>query len=142
MNFKNDLLFGEKYQQELINILKPQNYEIKKGKFKEYDIKIDDVLTIYYEVKADRKAYQTNNLCIEYKCNNVSSGINATTADYYAYFIINPDSKYTLYIIPVKDIKKLIKQQKYTKDTKGGDKFKSCFYIFNKEIFKEYIYKI
>jgi hypothetical protein len=139
MTFKEDLNFGEKYQKELIKVLKPKNYEISKGLFKDYDIIINDTITIYYEVKADRIAYKTNNICIEYRCNNKNSGLSTTKADYYAYFIINPNEDYELYIIPVVDLVQMVKEKKYKKNMNGGDGKKSSFYIFSKELFKEYI---
>jgi hypothetical protein len=55
------------------------------GKFSAYDICADG---IYYEVKSDRKAHATNNICIEYECSQKPSGINVTQADFYVYFII------------------------------------------------------
>lgn len=138
MTFMTDLAFGEKYQQELINILKPKKFKIMKGKFKEYDLIIYDIIDTYYEVKADRMAHKTNNICIEYECNGKASGITTTTSDYYAYFIIKSKDDYNLYIVPVSDLKQMIKQNKYSKNISGGDRKKSNFYLFSTAIFNEY----
>lgn len=142
MTFKRDLKFGEKYQHELISILKPKKFKIMEGNFKEYDLIIYDTIDTYFEVKADRLSYKTNNLCIEYECNNKPSGITTTTADFYAYFIVSPTDDYELYIISVSDIKEMIKQKKYLKNINGGDKNRSSFYIFSKSLFKKYNKKL
>jgi len=138
MNFNKDLNFGESYQKELIKILKPNNYRESVGKFKEYDLVIDDIMPIYYEVKADRWAHKYNSFCIEYECSNKPSGIRTTTADYYAYFVINPNAHYNLYIIPVVDIKEIINKNLYSYVKEGGDRNKSSFYIIRFSIFNQY----
>lgn len=140
MAFRKDLLFGNKYEQELINVLKPENYKIMKGYHKEYDIEIyENNETILYEVKADRLAYTTNNLCIEYECNAKPSGITSTTADNYAYFITKPNDEYDLYIIPVAVIRDGITQTKYKRKMKGGNGYRSNFYLFDIGIYAEFL---
>ena len=138
MNFKKCLNFGEKYQHELIKVLKPNNYKMMEGYFKEYDLIIDDLLPVYYEVKADKYAYYYNQFCIEYECNKKPSGISTTTADYYAYFIVKPNNLYDLYIIPVIDIKEAINNKKYATIKRGGDRNASEFYIIDFKIFSQY----
>ena len=140
MTFKKDLELGEYYEYKLIDILKPVNYLKKIGKFKDYDLEINDKsgLKIYYEVKCDKYTHTTNNICIEYECNNKTSGITSTTADYYAYFVIdryNNKIYHDLYIIPVNDIKELIKNKKYHSIKNLGDNLLSKCYLFNKNIF-------
>ena len=135
MNFRKCLKFGEKYQHELIKVLKPTNYKMMEGYFKEYDLIIDDILPIYYEVKADRYAYKFNQICIEFECNNKPSGIKTTTADYYAYFVIKPNDLYDLYIIPVIDIKEIINNRKFADIKQGGDRNASKFYIIDAPLF-------
>ena len=138
MNFNKCLSFGEKYQHELIKVLKPTKYKMMTGIFKEYDLIIDDLMPIYYEVKADRFAYKYEQFCIEYECNNLKSGIQTTTADYYGYFIIKPDLTYNLYIIPVIDIKEIINNNKYNCIKIGGDRKASKFYIIDFSHFTNY----
>jgi len=138
MNFKKCLSFGEKYQQELIKVLKPNNYKMMEGYFKEYDLIIDDLLPIYYEVKADRYAYKYNQFCIEFECFNKPSGIKTTTADYYAYFVVRPNETYDLYIIPVIDIKEVINNNKYDTIKQGGDRMASKFFIIDIPLFSKY----
>jgi hypothetical protein len=139
MQFKNDLTFGEKYQYELLKILKPINYKMMEGNFKEYDLVInDDLMSIYYEVKADRIAYKFNQFCIEYEYNNKASGIKTTRSDFYAYFIVYPNNQYDLYIIPVREILDVIKNKKFSTIKQGGDRGASKFYIMDFDLFKNY----
>jgi hypothetical protein len=143
MNFKNDLKFGKKYEMELLKYLDYDIYKTKDGLFKEYDLKIyKNNKAIRYEVKADRLSYKTNNIAIEYECSKKDSGITTTTSKYYAYFIIKPNDNYDLYIIPTKDIKTFIKENKYIRIVNGGDNYNSKMYLFNVNIFKDFIIKL
>ena len=140
MNFQKDLAFGEKYQMELVKVLKPKEYKMSVGNFKPYDIVMTiGAFEIFYEVKACRLGHKTGNICIEYECSGKPSGISSTTADYYGYFIINPNNTYDLYVIPVCCIKSEIKKNSYHKSISGGDNNKSKSYLFNKNIFAEYL---
>jgi len=137
-NFQSDLLFGNKYEKKLTEIIPNDSYVIKEGYFPYYDIEINkDGKTEYYEVKADRFAYKSNNIIIEFECNKKSSGIEITKSDYYAYFIIKPYEQYELYIIPTNLIKAKIENREYKTIKTGGD-LNSKMYIFNKDIFEEY----
>lgn len=142
MNFNKALSFGEKYQKELVNILKPINFKMMEGYFKDYDLIIDDVLPIYYEVKADKYANHFQQFCIEYECNKKPSGICTTTADYYAYFVIKPNNLYDLYIIPVIDIKEIINKRKYAGCKEGGDRKASKFYVIDFILLNQYKYTL
>ena len=104
MNFKKDLAFGKTYEQIAKNYFNNQTSEVT-GCFKDYDFICKNTS---YEIKADRMAYKTNNVAIEYKCNNKPSGISSTKSKYYIYFIVKPDNTHTAYMIPTDDIKKLI----------------------------------
>lgn len=138
--FFEDLQFGNKYEKEFINIVKPTNFKIIEGKFKDYDIEITkDDITTYFEIKSDRLTNKTGNICIEYECNKTPSGITTTTADYYIYFEIIDDNNYIMYEIPVKKLKKYIRLNKYHKVVNGGDGYRSKLYLFNKDVFKKYI---
>ena len=143
MNFKNDLKFGKKYEMELLKYLDYNIYETKDGLFKEYDLKIKiNQKSTTYEVKADRITYKTNNIAIEYECSKKKSGISTTKSDFYAYFIIKPNDNYDLYIIPTKDIKAFIKENKYKRIVNGGDNYNSKMYLFDINIFKNFIIKL
>ena len=141
--FSSDLEFGNSYEMKLLEHIDYDEYFISKGNFKPYDIKIlKDKKYIRYEVKADRLAYKTNNIAIEYECSEKPSGINTTRAKYYAYFIVKPNDLYDLYIVPVKNINELIKDEKYKKIVSGGYLFKSKMYLFDLNLFSKYIVSI
>jgi len=142
-NFRADLCFGNKYENLFCDYLQLKTpnaiIEISSGKFKPYDIKmiVDDKI-IMYEIKSDRLAYKTNNICIEYECNSKASGITTSESNFYAYYIVQPDTIYDLYVIPSDVIKECINNKEYHRIMKGGDGYKSSFYLFNKEIFDKY----
>ena len=139
MDFKKDLEFGNYYELELLKYLEYDKYKQSQGNFKPYDIKIyRGDKKIRYEVKADRITYKTGNIAIEYECFNKPSGITTTKSKYYSYFIIYPNKNYDLYIIPVKELKKSITENKYKRILSGGFKNMSNFYLFDKNIFEKY----
>jgi hypothetical protein len=143
MTFKTDLEFGNKYEQEFIKYLGYDDFKIMEGYFKEYDVEINiDNKIIYFEVKADRLTKKTNNICIEFQCNNIPSGITTTKANHYAYYEVIDETKHNLYIIPTNTIKKNIMNKTYNKIIYGGDNGKSRFYLFNKDIYSKYLREI
>ena len=143
MNFVEDLKFGKKYEIELLKYLDYESYDFVDGLFKDYDLKINiNQKSTTYEVKADRITYKTNNIAIEYECSKKKSGILTTKADFYAYFIIKPNDNYDLYIIPTKDIEAFIKEKQYKRIVNGGDNFNSKMFLFDINIFKNFIIKL
>lgn len=138
MNFKNDLSFGEAFELELLKYISYDSYKKPQGKFKDYDLEIiSNNINTYYEVKCDRMSFKTGNIAIEYECFDKPSGIESTKADYYGYFILNPNG-YDLYIVPVSQIKEFINKKIYKRTVKGGDYFKSHMYLFDLSVFNEY----
>lgn len=138
MPFSCDLALGNFYEQEYINHVKPTEFKIMKGKFKEYDIEmVEDGKTYYVEVKSDRLTHKTGNICIEFMCGNNPSGIKTTTADYYIYFEIEPESTYSMYKIPVERLREEITNKTYHKTMRGGDGYRSHFYLFRKTLFED-----
>jgi len=117
--FISDLNFGKKYEEiAKQNVPKGESViESPDRKCKEYDFKTN---VSAYEVKADRNAYKYGNktMFIEYECNNQRSGINATTADYWFYFMVNPNGKYICYEISVALLKEKCKT---ARSLSGGD---------------------
>ena len=139
MSFYKDLKFGLKYELEFLKYINYDTYKQSKGIFKDYDlITTKDNIITTYEIKCDRIAYKTNNLCIEYECNSKPSGIETTKSNFYGYFIIK-NNFHDVYIIPTDYIKQSIKDKKYKKDMSGGDGKKSKFYLFSLDIFKEFL---
>lgn len=141
MNFKQDLAFGNKYENTLIKLIPHDSFVKPSGYFKEYDIEFTtDNKTTKYEVKTDRMAYKTSNIAIEYECRNKQSGINTTTADYFSYFVVDAkdSNNYALFIIPVDIIKQRIKSRDYRGNISGGDYNASKIYLFNANVFLDY----
>jgi hypothetical protein len=147
MTFKEDLIFGEVYEMKFARQTK-QKFTKMTGNFKDYDIILHTANgDITYEIKTDKMTYNTGNFAIEYSCRNKPSGISATKAKYWVYIEIidydeikglNYDYEYNLYIIPVKDLAKLINTNQYHKIVSGGDNYSVKLMLFRKTIFSKY----
>jgi hypothetical protein len=139
MSFNIDLKLGNEYEQKFVNFMKMEKYEIMAGVFQAYDIICyDNDETIKYEVKADKLACDTGNICIEFACSNIPSGIKTSESDFYIYYVIGSNNC-DLYKIPTQKLKKYIRQMKYDRIVKGGDKYLSRCYLFNKDVFSKYL---
>lgn len=138
--FQNDLKEGEKYEMKLLDHIEHVKYLKPKGYFKEYDLRIYHKNKRYktYEVKSDKQINIFGNICIEYMCKNKPSGINTSKAKYWAIFELKGTS-YRLYKIPSYIIRKFIEEKKYKRDCVGGDNKASKLYLFDKNLFKDYI---
>jgi len=143
MNFQKDLKLGQNYEMKFIELMKFKKYHQPKGYFKYFDIEVYDIpeKVIKYEIKSDRLANKTGNLCIEFECSKKASGIITTQADYYGYFILKENNEFDLYVIPVSVIRDMINKKSYTRIMKGGDGWKACFYLFKINLFSNYIIK-
>ena len=136
--FKEQLSQGHKYELESLKYLEYDTYEHDKQYRKEYDlIIIKDGEKIKIEVKSDRQASKTGNLAIEYECSNKPSGINATEADYWIYFIVFEDHD-ECYKIPIEDLRDLIKN---CRKVCGGDGMRSRLYLLPKSKCVKYLIK-
>ena len=136
-NWNVDLSFGKKYERLAIQLLEdgdvitpPENIRHSAWDFKHNGTP--------YEVKSDRRAAQTGNLCIEYEHTNVPSGISITEAEYWLYFVVKGD-EYTSYRIPIDVLKKRTQQDNTrTFYTDGGN---SRFYLIPANDFSEYLWR-
>ena len=112
MSFLKKLEFGKKYQEiskKYIPLEEETFVEDAPEKvFKCWDYRTDKYK---YEVKSDRMGYLYGcaTMFIEYECNNKSSGIEATQADYYHYFFHFPNNNYKALEIPVSELKEACK---------------------------------
>ena len=139
MSFIADLNFGNKHQETFIRSMEPQPHllEVKTGYFKEYDFVADG---IKYEVKSDRYTINTGNICIEYECSGKASGIATSTADIWAYLVIDKDNTIVeTYCIPALFLKSQIEAKTYSRDIKGGENWKNRMYLFKKEVFEDFL---
>ena len=141
MNFQECLKLGKYYELETLKHIKYDTYEFSIGKCKEWDIKtINNEVNTYYEVKSDLVAYKYGNICIEFNCSKKDSGITATTADYWVYYVIEDRklNKYKAYIIPTVELKQMIQDKLYTRIVKCGDGFNASCYLFKMTLFDKY----
>lgn len=137
MGFTSDLKMGEEYQQKYLSLIDYDSFEMARGNFKPYDIKVvRHPYTRTYEVKADRMTNKTGNVVIEYECNGKPSGITSTEADTWIYFIVGTNE----YIeIDTATLRQLIADNKWTRKIKGGDGWRSAMYLFPKAEFQDFI---
>ena len=134
--FSNQLSQGQKYERICLNYLEYDTVEHMKGYFKEYDLIITkDNKKTKIEVKSDRQASRTGNLCIEYEGNKKPSGISATEADFWVYFIVHPDRD-ECYKIPIDDLKELVKS---CRKVSGGDGGRSRLYLLHRTKIQNYL---
>jgi hypothetical protein len=139
--FNSCLTQGKFYELETLKYIEYDTYRFSIGTFKEWDIEIhknDEPL--YYEVKSETNAFKYGNLCIEYEYKGEPSGIFRTTANFWVHYAIKDKLKnhYTLYIIPTNDLKQLITDKKYYRQTLGGDMNKSKCYLFRMKDLDKY----
>lgn len=90
---------------------------------KHFEKLIEEILTkLPIEVKTDKKYKKTGNLYIETKSRGKQSGINTTTAIYWAFNLYREDFELpTFLFIPTERLKKYVSQLNYIKKN-GGDK--------------------
>ena len=139
MGFKSDLKFGKKYEGISMGF---NNFDrivlAPPRQFKDYDyyiIKGDK--KICYEVKADKLSYRTGNLAIEFQCSNKPSGLTATKADYWYYFVVDSENKYEVYKFPVNELKELVLREN-CKKVNGGDGYRAKMYLLKKSKCSKY----
>ena len=136
-NFNSDLSFGNFYEKQALEYFKYDSFEIKTGMFKPYDLLLKSRYgQLKIEVKADRLAWKTGNLAIEYECSGKPSGISSTRADYYLYFVKESGKEDKAFKIPVKDFPKLVKG---CRSVSGGDGYRSKMYLLPYKFLSEYL---
>ena len=138
MTFASDLRFGKVYENDCA-IRVGNDVKIIQGKFKPYDMIDKD--GVKYEVKSDRMTVKTGNICIEYMCNGEKSGITTTESDWYVYYVVDTTSGKPyerVYKIPVGEIKEMIKKTMFSRIFKGGDGWRSTFYLFKEDMFQNF----
>lgn len=125
--FEKMLKFGKIYEQKSLKYFEYDKVEFKQGKFSYYDyILYKDDKEYKIEVKSDKLAHKSGNLCIEIKSNNILSGLSITKADYWIYFIVIDENNEICYKIPVEELKKLVFSENYRKIYCGYKKLSYC----------------
>lgn len=136
MPFRADLELGESYQRKFLELIEYDSCGMSKGCFKPYDVWIEYAgERTTFEVKTDRMTARTGNIVVEFECSGKPSGITATEADYWVYFIHNTG---IWYLIPTEEIKSRIAGKKYSRTVKGGDGWRSNMYVFPVAEFEEF----
>lgn len=105
--FKDDLIFGQSGEDLVLAILSKKHPNAKRilGYSKDGDIDCGNFLV---EVKYDRRAIETGNLCVEHHFNGKESGILTSKARFWV-FVLSPNEIYLatpllLQTLPRKDI--------------------------------------
>ena len=138
-NFKKDLEFGQYYENELLQYLDYDTYEQAEGNFKLWDIKIvKDGMETTYECKADKRAYESKNIAIEFECNGKDSGIKTTKCTYWCHYVIDFLGGYQLYMIKRKQLIKMLNRGEYKRIAKVNNCY---FFLVEISRLKEYLYK-
>ena len=148
MSFYKDLEFARYYEIEFIKSL---DYEFDRfeqapdEKFSDWDLKIfhdkDKITT--YEIKTDRQAMRTKNICVEYQNRHGGkSGLSSSRANYYIFILLDEFSMgYTIYKIPRKELIKMINNQEFERQIIVKDSGNKCV-LMSINRFKNYLYKI
>ncbi len=140
MGFTEDLILGELYQKRFLQLIEFDESEMAKGNFKPWDLRIiHKNEQIFFEVKADKAASRTGNLAIEFECSGRPSGVNVTSCDYWIHFVVG---KNRYYMIPIMDLRQAIADKKFSKIVKGGDGYRAQMYLFNENVFEEFLEEI
>ena len=135
--FKKDLRDGNLGERTLVYHFYKQNWNII-GYNNDilYDFIIEkNGIKKSFEVKTDRyeyfKGYKTGNIFVEVRCNGKPSGLQATIADYMAFFF--PDDE-ECFLIETKRLKELLmtEQQLFTRKDMSGDLGKVVGYTINR----------
>jgi hypothetical protein len=123
-DFSKDLSFGKTWESVAMRMVGGAGTQ-SIGAFKDWDFKVGEAT---YEVKSDRLAYKFGGktMFIEHECSGKPSGIRATKADYWVYFMVRPNGEYTAYRIPTADLKEATKG---CRQVSGGDGMRSRGFI-------------
>ena len=108
-HFKQSLSFGKLYEYIAVDKIfnNPPDLYHPPGKHAGFDFSTGGLA---YEVKACRIAYRSGNFILDFLLNGKLDGIATTTADMFIFFVVYPDDKYKVYIIPTCVIKKVIRE--------------------------------
>jgi hypothetical protein len=142
--FSRDLKQGQLYEEKARGLFKYKKWGRVEGYFKDYDFwLLAGDKKSYFEVKSDKLAAITGNLCIEYGYKGNPSGITATKADYYIYYVLHTDSGTVrgkiigedVYIIPVAELREIAGG---CRSVMGGDGKHSKLYLVDIGLVSKY----
>lgn len=131
--FQELLRFGQKFERKSLEFFQYDTVRFPEGKHSEYDyILNEDTDPITVEVKADKLAKKTGNICIEYAEKGKPSGLGLCTATYWVHYVCG--SKWA-YKIPLNDLQALVKG---CRSMNGGNGRTSSFYLLPIKKLREY----
>lgn len=142
--------FIEKYFNEVLNkdgkILRfiQENISTKKNELKKWDTKfgIYEIGSpflkkeVFFEIKGD-KFDNTGNLFFEKSCSKKASGVFATEADFFVYFLPRYSSKNFYIVKPIHLVNFLTNQYPQCINYGGGDGGRVASFIINKDEFDD-----
>ena len=139
MSFSQDLEYGNRIQQKVLEEYYPYPYRVMEDYFPYWDVVVfRDGKHQFFEFKADRRAANTGNLAIETLCNKKPSGISATKADYWIHCVCVGDTVLEVYEIPVKTLSQMVIRNDWD-SIRECDDGKNVMYIFKKEKFAQWL---
>jgi hypothetical protein len=141
MAFALDLPFGKRYEKLAVEMLGDGDVEMAPDyAFSDWDFRHGNLA---YEVKADRRASSTGNLCFEYEHTGVPSGISISKADEWIVFIIRPGSAgcdgHRSYKIPLSRIREVCAEPGTRRASCDGGN--SRFYLVPVSRFSEFVWE-
>lgn len=143
--FSRDLKQGQLYEEKARSLFNYQDWGRVDGCFKDYDFwLLAGGKKSFFEVKCDNLTATTGNLCIEYEYKGKPSGINATKADYYIYYVLHTKDGTArgkvigedVYIIPVSKLKRIAEG---CRSVAGGDGKRAKLYLVNTRLVSKYL---
>jgi hypothetical protein len=144
--FKRDLRQGEDYERKSIAFFQHDLYEKAPKGCKFWDLKyIHEGNVSYVEVKSEKWAGITGNLCIETMSGGLPSGISCTKAQHWVHWVLYTDNgrlngrviKEDAYVIPIEKIKEEAPKHRFI--SRGGDGGRSSFHLVPKDVFRDYL---
>jgi hypothetical protein len=144
--FQKDLEFGRYYEIEFMKNIEHDIFEQSADdkKFSDWDLKVlhgDKITT--YEIKTDRQALRTKNICVEYQNRyGLKSGLSASRADIWVFMLLDDHSMgYHIYMIPRRELRDMINRQEFDKQITIRDSGNKCVLMSINRL-KKYLYKI
>lgn len=107
----------------------------------DYDIKMEfsNGRQVTIEIKEDFGCKKTKNIAVEFESWGRKAGIQISKADLYLYKVHEPNGKSGVYVIPTKELKKMISDKLYHRIVVGGDVgSNSKNYLFRLDVVKEH----
>lgn len=142
-DFSRDINFGEKGEQDIINILIKLGFTFihkTEGCDSRYDLLMEfNEKLISYEIKTDIYPFDTGNIVVEFECRGKPSGIAVTEADYFTTYFPHLGE---IWNIRTDELKKLIETKSFPIFFNSGDvESNTKLYKINKKRY-QHLFKV